>query len=240
MIRKILKLLILGIYYNYIWRLKDWVYVSNIKIRKYLRGRFRKVFTFACKFIYKHPTLYKIADRILCRNSPEWRKITGKFSENQSRVLEVGCGRFPAPSKGALLDSSMPLLKAAPSEGFLKICSSANELPFKNGAFDCVLSVFPPGIGADEGFAQEQKFWREIRRVLSDNGKFIVLIYIYYKNWFLRFISSILDPLKQDFWDNLWKVTEGFQISRYDQFDSKGNGMIFVKAEKKKNPIPTS
>lgn len=233
MIRKIIKLILLAIYYNYLLNAWYWLQIECKRARKMGRKFFRKIFTWACKFIYKHPTLYKIADNILCRNSPEWRKITGKFAENQNKVLEVGCGRFPAPSKGALLDSSIPLLKVAPSEGFLKVCSSANELPFRNKAFDCILSVFPPGIGADEGFAQEEKFWREACRVLSDNGKFIVLVYINYKNWFLRFISSILDPLKQDFWDNLWKITGRFKISRYDQLDSKGNGMIFVIAEKK-------
>lgn len=235
---KVLKLLILGIYYNYIWRLKDWIYVSNRNVRKYLRGSFRKVFTFACEVIYKHPTLYKIADHILCRNSPEWRKITGGFVENGGKVLELGCGRFPAITNGLLLDSSLPLLKEAPAQ-FLKICSTANYLPFRDKSFDTAISVFPPGIGADEGFFQEKKFWQEIHRVLTDEGKYISLIYINYNSWFSRISSKILDPLLRDFWDNLRKIAEGFEISSNQWYDNKKNRLVFVKAEKK-NPIPTS
>lgn len=235
MIRKVLKLLMLGIYYNYIWRLKDWVYVSNIKVRKYLRGKFRKVFSCACKFIYRHPTLYKIADKIAFSHAPEWRKIAGRFVENGGKILELGCGRFPAITNGLLLDSSLPLLKEAPAQ-FLKICSAANSLPFRDKSFDSAISVFPPGVGADEGFFQEKKFWQEIHRVLTDGGKYISLIYIDYNGGWSRFSSKILDPLLRDFWDNLRKIAEGFEISSNQWFDHKKNRLVFVKAEKKLNP----
>ena len=236
MIRKMAKLVMLTIYYNYLLNAWYWIQITFQKARKIERKCCRKIFTLSCKFFYRHPSLYALADKISFTNSDEWRKVAGELVKSEGKILELGCGRFPAIPHGSLLDSSLPLLKQA-SDKFVRICSSANTLPFRDKTFNCALSIFPPGIAADEGFFQEINFWKEIRRVLEDNGKFVSLIYIIHSSR-LSYLSRILDPLWQDFWENLRKISEGFKISRKDLIDSQGSTMIFVIAEKEVASAP--
>jgi len=192
----------------------------------------KKVFTLLCKFIYRHPLIYAIADKICFPNAPKWREITAKFITPGERVLELGSGRYPAIKTGTAIDTSWPLLGSAPAS-LWKVCASANRLPFQAETFDRIVTIFPPGIGADEGFFQKKEFWEELHRVLSPNGCFVALIYIQYKNFLLRLLSKILDPLLESFWKNLGELTKNFyQISDYIK-DSKGNGLVFVIAQKK-------
>lgn len=193
----------------------------------------RWLYTKLCNFFYKHPIAYQIADKLAFRKyGQEWRELAAlKIS---GRVLEIGCGRSPAIRQGIALDFSLPMLKKMERKPErVAICASSLQMPFKNESFYSAISVFPPGIAADNGFFEQRKFWQELARVLGKNGICVAAVYVEYKNWFFKLISKILDPLPPNFWENLQRIAPEFNLEMKKETDSANNKLVFAIAKKK-------
>ncbi len=95
-----------------------------------------------------------------------------KFVTGHNMALEVGVGtaRFAAPlGIRFALDPAARMVEIARSRGIESVRGIAEKLPFKNCVFDLVLMVtticFVDDIDAS---------FREVRRVLKPNGKFVI------------------------------------------------------------------
>ncbi|NIM06480.1 MAG: hypothetical protein GTO55_08715 [Armatimonadetes bacterium] len=152
-----------------------------------------------------------------------------------SRTVELGCGMNPAIKSGAVLDLSLPLLKEVPAQrGRPRICASALSLPFRQRSLLHALSIFPPGISAEQGFFQEEEFWNELGRVLGPRGGYVALVYVLYRNRVWRLLAQVIDPFPSDFWKKTKAAAKGFEISEEVEVDPWGNQLILVQAAKER------
>lgn len=198
-------------------------------------GMKRWLYTKLCNFIYKHPVAYQIADKLVFRKyGQEWRELAALKIPRKGRTLEIGCGRSPAIRQGIVLDLSLSMLnKMERKPERVAICASSLQMPFRNESFDSAISVFPPGIAADNGFFEQKKFWQELAGVLDKNGVCVAAVYVEYKNWFFKLISKVLDPLPPNFWENLQKIAPEFKVGVEKETDSAGNKLVLAIAKKK-------
>lgn len=98
---------------------------------------------------------------------------------SEKRILEVGCGSTPILSRlgagwqGAGLDVSMSALEQAQIKcpQALLLRSDGKNIPFEDGIFDivCMFDVL-------EHVEHEDKFLREIRRVLKPEGRLVLSV----------------------------------------------------------------
>ncbi|MDX9893241.1 MAG: methyltransferase domain-containing protein [Patescibacteria group bacterium] len=152
----------------------------------------------------------------------EWRKYVSqtiaklRISKND-KILEIGCGAgaflLPLYEQGynvAGLDYSQSLLDAAKKVlvGANLVCGQANNLPFKNGEFDVVISNsifhYLPSID------YAAKVLNEMFRVLNQSGRAAVL--------------DINDQAKQDFAEDLRRKEIGNK--EYEE-KYKGLGQLY-------------
>lgn len=195
----------------------------------------RKILTFLFEFTYRHPLVARISSKLIFGEKPHcWRRIAeARIPLERKSTLELGCGMYPALNRGTILDLSLPLLdKVINYEGRSKVCASALSLPFKRESFSHALSIFPPGIAADNGFFQEERFWEELNRVLSPGGTLVAAVYVIYGSRFERLLARIIDPLPPGFWEKTKELAKGLKISKGHQVDPWGNKLIFVRARK--------
>lgn len=193
----------------------------------------RKILTLIFRGAYRHPLIFKIGDALLFgKKMRAWRKLA-RLTLPDNGVLEIGCGMNPAVEKGVALDYSLPLLKEFPErERARRVCASALSLPFATGTFPYALSVFPPGISADEGFFIDPRFWKELRRVLKNGGFYVALVYVEYRSALMRVLAKIIDPLPADFWEWVKAAANGFEVGGFWEPDVWGNRLLFVKAQR--------
>jgi SAM-dependent methyltransferase len=159
--------------------------------------------------------------------------MIAKLVKRESKILEIACGIFPAIKNGIVLDKSLLLLQNIEANGNLKtVCASALSMPFSENSFDFAVSVFPPGITTDGEFFLDRHFWAELRRILSDNGVYIAVIYVLYKAKFWRFLAKMVDPLPKEFWEELDNVAFDFHIKERRISDPFGNILLVVEATK--------
>jgi ubiquinone/menaquinone biosynthesis C-methylase UbiE len=112
----------------------------------------------------------------------------------QGRTLEVGCGtgrnlpRYPREALVVALEPSAETLATArrrsPSTLFVR--ASAEALPFREGAFDTVISslVFCSVPSPERGLA-------EVKRVLRDEGQLRMLEHVRSDDWYGRVQDSL-------------------------------------------------
>lgn len=195
----------------------------------------RWLYTVLCNFIYRHPRIYKLMCGVLFFGQDhQWREIAAAKIPAGKRAIELGCGMFPALKEGVVVDSSPKMIDHAMAGQAAKICASALDLPMiHDNSFDYALSVFPPGIAADNGFFQQKKFWQELHRILDKNGIYVAAIYIKYNNLLGKLSSGILDPLPKDFWEKLRSLAPEFEIAEEKESDNKGNIVVMAIAKKK-------
>lgn len=189
--------------------------------------------TIICDFIYCHPVFFNFLNKILFWGQDvHWRKIALSKLPVGKKTLELGCGMFPTIDQGVLLDASIPLLKKAPAENRPKVSASSLALPFRAESFECALSVFPPGVGADNGFFQKGKFWEELSRILVKDGVYVAVLYIKYKGIISRFSSLLLDPLPTELWPRIKEMAPDFEIGSEEVTDQFGNKVVLAIAKK--------
>lgn len=194
----------------------------------------RWVLTIMCDLIYCHPVFFNFLNTILFWGQDiHWRKIALSKLPTSGRIIELGCGMFPIIERGILLDSSLPLLKKAPASNKSKVSASALALPFRAKSFECALSVFPPGVAADNGFFQRKTFWKELHRVLTENGVCVAALYIKYKNLIGKLSSWLLDPLPENFWPKIKEIAPDFEIRSEEVTDQFGNKVVLAIAKKR-------
>lgn len=193
----------------------------------------RKTLSLIFRTAYRHPLIFKIGNALLFgKKMRVWRKLA-RLTVPDNGVLEIGCGMNPATEEGVALDYSLSLLKEVRDwERAKKVCASALSLPFASGSFRYVLSVFPPGISADEGFFIEPRFWKELRRVLKSGGFYVALVYVEYRSALMRVLAKIIDPLPADFWKWVKAAANGFEMGGFWEPDVWGNRLLFVKAQR--------
>lgn len=129
------------------------------------------------------------------------------LAEARGDILEIGVGTganlphysknpegdFPLPSHRIFLDSSLPMLREASGKGIRSLgnlaLGSASALPFRDRSFDtvvvtlvlCSVSEYTTAI-------------REIHRVISPEGRLIVLEHIQSDHLLMRTLQRILTP----------------------------------------------
>jgi len=139
-----------------------------------------------------------------------WRRITVKYIEKPVHiVLEIGTGSGLTSAKilnagkaeGAVgVDLNLKMLeqsrKSKIKRGvFMPLNANALELPFKNDSFEVVVTML--GIG---GVYNVEQVFREIIRVLKNNGKIYSIEMCTPQHVFLRFIHKKMIEKLVDLW----------------------------------------
>ena len=114
----------------------------------------------------------------------------------KGRTLEVGCGtgrnlpRYAAGTEVVALEVNGAMLKTARvrAPNALYVLGSAEALPFREGAFDTVVSglVFCSVPKPDVGLA-------EVKRVLKDDGRLRMIEHVRSDGWYGR-VQDFLQP----------------------------------------------
>ncbi len=194
----------------------------------------RKFLTWLFAFGYKHPLFVKTGQNFLFGGKiNRWREAAAARIPQGKRTLEMGCGMFPAIDHGILLDVSLPLLRnIRPGKDQQVMCASVFVLPFPDGSIDSAVSVFPPGVAADEGFFGDQAFWEELYRVLAKDGVYVAAVYVEYRQRFWKFLARLIDPFPKEFWGETKALASGFILTEELYVDPFGNRLIIVEAKK--------
>lgn len=126
----------------------------------------------------------------------KWRRLL--VGGATGRILEVGCGtgrNLPLYAPGAdviALDPSMEVLRAARKRapGVPLVAASAEAMPFRDGAFDTVVSglVFCSVPHPDVALA-------EVRRVLADHGTLRMLEHVRAKGAIVGRMQDLVQPV---------------------------------------------
>jgi len=193
----------------------------------------KKLLGLVFDFVYRHPTIFRVfSDIIFGEKMRVWRKMAATEMPKTPNVLEIGCGMYPAIDRGVVLDASLPLLgNIPPGSGYRSVWASATNLPFPDGSFDAVLSVFPTGVVTD-GFFRDRAFWQEVLRVLSVGGMYIAAVHVAYRSWFWKILVRIIDPFPKNFWQTTRSLAAGFHIRERRVMDPWGNELIVAEATK--------
>jgi SAM-dependent methyltransferase len=141
------------------------------------------------------PEIVEAYDSIYTHHSNVWEnqgrspEFIGYFSAllrkyPARRLLEVGCGEglllaaLTAEEKYGTELSVQALVKTR-ARTQAQLCLALGEkLPYEDGAFDTVTSV-----GVMEHFIDDRAATREMRRVLRDEGRYVVLIHVRLSSW---------------------------------------------------------
>ncbi len=111
-------------------------------------------------------------------HNQELKLLLKHYNFKNKRVLDVGCGRGELTSKLGKyckeiigIDSSIKKLKQAKKSKKVKYKKAlAEKLPFKDKSFDCIIIIVTL-----HHMKNKNKILREIKRVLKDKGKLIIL-----------------------------------------------------------------
>jgi tRNA (uracil-5-)-methyltransferase TRM9 len=167
----------------------------------------------------------------LSRSRPSQLKIKLiSFAAAGSEVLDIGCGNgvlFPFFSEKSAFYSGVDIAEnlidiareryAAEIEGGRAkfITAEATELPFKDSAFDFVVSfAVLHHIPSD---LLRRKFFDEIRRVLRPDGKVKITVWNLFNGWAKDRFDIGLQLARQKSGDVTipWKGTRGVIVNRY-------------------------
>ena len=138
-------------------------------------------------------SLAKEYERIYCENRLKWmREIEDILIKNEVKkdylVLDIGCGtgeQLKKLNNAVGLDISIEMAKISHNKtGKFVVVGDAENLPFKNKTFDCVISFF----GA-LNHVNLNRTLKEIKRVLKDDG---VLIFTVANVYDIRWIFKTL------------------------------------------------
>ena len=171
----------------------------------------------------------------------DWGKSVLPFIEG-NRILEIGHG--PGHLHRILLDRSlfavgideskqMGTLAKRRTGGSARLTRGlAQHLPFPNEMFDTVISTFP----AD--FITDPRTLAEVKRCLSNGGKFVVLPVAWPKNPFLDWLFRVTGESPAEAWE-LVKVKfrepfvkAGFE-TKVQMLDVKSSVLLLIVATKR-------
>ncbi len=128
-----------------------------------MKERVKKSFSAAARKYGNRALLQKRAGKELLKRL--------KLIENPYPLLDVGCGDGSLTPKGALgLDIALGMVRETRKRGNLGVCADAEELPFKDSTFKCVISNFALQ------WTQIKRSFSEIGRVLRKGGLFLASI----------------------------------------------------------------
>ena len=112
-----------------------------------------------------------------------WRAETLAYLPADARILEVGAGTglnfrfYPRDAEGVASELSCEMLRIAKDktrpEGLCLAQSSAEQLPFKDSAFDCAFATL-----VFCSVASPQKAFTELRRVVKPGGRIVLLEHV--------------------------------------------------------------
>jgi ubiquinone/menaquinone biosynthesis C-methylase UbiE len=178
----------------------------------------------------------------------DWGKSVIPFIEG-NRVLEIGHG--PGHLHRVLLDlglfavgidesRQMGYLAKRRADGSSRLTRGlAQHLPFPNESFDTVISTFP----AD--YITDPRTLAEVKRCLSNGGRFIVLPVAWPKNLFLDWLfrvtgespSEALELVKTKFREPFVKA--GFD-TKVETLDVKSSILLIIVATKSSRSLSAS
>jgi SAM-dependent methyltransferase len=115
---------------------------------------------------------------------PGWKASGEQFEQlvkarltPQSHVMDLGCGRggvvelfWREVKLAAGLDPDPPSLREHRAQGMPVICGRGEELPFADGSFDLIVSIW-----VLEHLKDPEMVFREVRRTLNPGGHFLFL-----------------------------------------------------------------
>jgi dolichol-phosphate mannosyltransferase len=99
-------------------------------------------------------------------------RIATSWARGAARVLDIGCGSsviIQSLNNAVGMDLSMGKLRFLRRRGIELVCGSAFTLPFRDAAFDCVISS-----QVIEHIPYDEALFREIARVLRPGGELII------------------------------------------------------------------
>jgi len=160
-----------------------------------------------------------------------------------TRTLEIGHG--PGHLQRILLSrglvavaidesKAMGRLAQRNTDGKAKLTRGlAQQLPFANGSFDTIVATFPT-----EYFVEPQTL-SEVKRCLSDGGRFIVLPVAMPKNRFLSWLFKVTGQAPSETLQVIQKkLKEPFVKSEFDVethvLDLKSGTLVIIIARKEK------
>ena len=166
-----------------------------------------------------------------------------------TRVLEIGHG--PGHLQRALLNRGLVAIaidESAPMSRLAKRNTNkaaqltrglAEELPFRNKAFDTVIATFPAE------YIYDPRTLSEVRRCLSDGGRFIVLPVAMPRNRFLLWLFKVTDQAPSEALEIVQKnfeepfIESEFKVDTHI-IEGTSSNLIIIVATKENHAQKTS
>ena len=165
-----------------------------------------------------------------------------------TRALEIGHG--PGHLQRILLSrgldsvaidesSAMGRLTQRNTEGNARLTRGlAQQLPFSDKAFETIIATFPAEYIADP------QTWSEVKRCLSDGGRFVVLPVAMPRNGFLQWLFKVTGQAPSDAKDIIQKKMEkpfveaDFEVEKH--LIEKSSGTLIIIVAQARGGVPTA